>query len=243
MHSQIRIVVGTLLLAGLWSVGRRIPDELASMETFRVTHVEVHGARFISRAQVVSDLHLKPQASVWVDTDVLARRLEADPLVKRARVRRRIPSTLVVEVTERKPVALVPTPTLVPVDAEGRRLPIDPARHRLDLPVMESPVRPARGALLLPSRARSLAREVGRLLEADTAFHQMVSDVSEPDPNTVVARWSNPPVEFLLRPDTPARRLREGLTVLADALGREPGHPPTAIDLRYADQVVVRRSR
>jgi hypothetical protein len=79
-------------------------------------------------------------------------------------------------------------------------------------------------------------------MEADTAFHQMLSVVSETPDHTVRARWSNPPVEFLLRPDTPPRRLREGLAALADALGRDPGHPPDVIDLRYADQVVVRRS-
>ncbi len=243
MRSQVRILFGTLALAGLWTVGRRIPDALATMDTFRVTHVEFHGLRFLTRTRALTDLHLASGASVWVDTDTLERRLEADPLVKRAQVRRKIPSTLVVDVTERQPVALVPTPTLEPVDAEGVRLPIDPARHHLDLPIMESPVRPARAVPLLPSRARRLVAEVGQLLEADTAFHQMLSDVSEPDPNTVLARWTSPPVDFLLRPDTPPRRLREGLTVLADALGRDPDHPPTVIDLRYADQVVVRRSR
>ncbi len=243
MRSQVRILVGTLALAGLWTGARRIPGALASMDTFRVTHVEFHGLRFLARSEALADLDLSPDATVWMDTKPLVRRLEADPLVKGARVRRKIPSTLVVEVTERQPVALVPTPTLEPVDAEGVRLPIDPARHRLDLPVMESPVRPARGVRLLPSRSRRLAAEVGHLLEADTAFHQLVSDVSEPDPNTVLARWSSPRVDFLLRPDTPPSRLKEGLVVLADAIGRDPGHPPTVIDLRYADQVVVRRSR
>jgi len=58
----------------------------------------------------------------------------------------------------------------------------------------------------------------------------------------VVARWSEPRVDFLLRPGTSPRRLREGFAVLGDALVREPGAVPTLVDLRYADQVVVRRS-
>ncbi len=242
MRSQARILVGTLAVAALWEAGSRIVPAVAGMETFRVRTVDIRGLRFLSRSRALSDLDLSPRTTIWVNTDTLARRLEADPLVRSARVRREIPSTLVVEVTERRPIAFVPTPTLVPVDAEGVRLPIDPTRHALDLPVMEPPTTPARGARQLPPPGQKLAAEVGRLFEADTAFRRMVSTVSERKDHTVVVQWSDPPVDFLLGLDTPPERLREGLTALADALARDPDHPPTAIDLRYADQVVVRRS-
>jgi hypothetical protein len=77
-------------------------------------------------------------------------------------------------------------------------------------------------------------------MEADTAFAQMVSTVEWRDAGTLVARWSEPDVDFLFRPDASPERVRDGLTVLADAVGR--GRTPTEIDLRYADQVVVRRT-
>lgn len=243
MRSQTKILLGTLALAALWEVGSRVPAALSSMQTFRVRTVDFRGLHFVTRADALADMKLSPTATVWTSTHMLAERLEADPMIRTARVTRRIPSTLIVDVVERHPIALVPTPTLVPIDAHGMRLPIDPAVHHLDLPIMESVDPPAPGARLLPKRSRRLAAEVGRLVEADTAFHQMLSVVSETSDQTVRARWSNPPVEFLLRLDTPPRKLREGLVVLADALGRDPGHPPSVIDLRYADQVVVRRSR
>ena len=113
----------------------------------------------------------------------------------------------------------------------------------MDLPVLVTTDVPAPGARLLPARDRRLVAEVARLMEADTAFLQMVSEVSLRDDGTIVARWSEPGVEFLLTPGAPARRLREGLAVLADALGRDPTRLPTEIDLRFADQVVVRRIR
>ncbi len=243
MRSQMSILLGTLALAALWEAGSRVPAALSSMKTFRVRTVEFRGLRFMARSRALQDLRLTPRTTVWVNTHLLAERLETDPLVKTAHVRRKVPSTLVVDVVERRPVALVPMPTLVPVDASGLRLPIDPARHHLDLPIMESVDPPAPGARFLPSRSRELAAEVARLVEADTAFYQMVSDIAETGDGTVRARWSDPPVDFLLRPDTPPGRLREGLAVLQDALAREPEHAPTVIDLRYADQVVVRRSR
>jgi cell division septal protein FtsQ len=154
-----------------------------------------------------------------------------------------MPGTLVVSVVERRPVALVPTPTLEPVDAAGTLLPIDPAEHRLDLPVLDELLPPAPQSRLLPQRGRSLAAEVGRLVDVDAGFMQGVSEVSWRDDHTLVVRWGEPQVDFLLPPGAPSRRLREGLAVLGDALARDSNHAPKVIDLRYADQVVVRTKR
>jgi hypothetical protein len=57
----------------------------------------------------------------------------------------------------------------------------------------------------------------------------------------MVVSWTEPPVDFLLPPGTPPARLREGLAALADAASKSPDLLPTAIDLRFEDQVVVRR--
>lgn len=243
MRRELRILGWTLALGGMWTGGSRVLEALPSMEAFRVTAVDVTGLKYVARDDVVGMLGLTPETSVWGDTDAWARRLEEHPMLEEVRVERRMPGTLVIHVTERRPVALVPTPTLEPVDAEGRRLPVDPAMHRLDLPVLLIDEAPARATRLLPSRARALAAEVGRLQEADTTFLQMVSEVAWRGPHTVVARWSDPEVDFLLEPGASARRVREGLAALKDALGREPSRTPKEIDLRYADQVVVRRTR
>ena len=44
-------------------------------------------------------------------------------------------------------------------------------------------------------------------------------------------------------PGTSVMSLREGEAALTDALSRTPGDVPAVIDLRFADQVVVRRMR
>jgi cell division septal protein FtsQ len=154
-----------------------------------------------------------------------------------------MPRTLVVDLVERHAVALAPTPTLEPVDREGTLLPLDPAKRRMDLPILGLEEPPAPGSRLLPAQDRVLAAEVARLQDADTSFLQMVSEVAwGPTRNTMVARWSEPPVDFLLEPGAPASRLREGLAALGDAMARDPQRVPAVIDLRYADQVVVRRN-
>jgi hypothetical protein len=153
-----------------------------------------------------------------------------------------VPNGLLVTVTERRPIALAPTPVLEAVDAEGRRLPLDPARHRLDLPVIATDRRPPEDAQHFPEEVRVLAAELDHLMSADTAFLQMVSSVRWGDDETLVARWTEPRVDFLLPRRASPARLREGLGALANAIARTPANPPHAIDLRFADQVVVRRA-
>jgi hypothetical protein len=242
MRRELRILLFTLAMAALWAGGSRVPEALASMDTFKIQDVEISGLRYLSRGQVLELMDITSETSIWGDRDRWTQALEEHPLVKSVFLRRRMPGTLVVQVVERRPVALVPTPLLQPVDADGVLLPIDPAEYRLDLPVV-TPAEPvAKGARLVPTPTRRLLARVGRLMEGDTTFLQMVSRVSWRGPNTVVARWSEPPVDLLLRADASPARVREGFTVLADAVGREPDRAPLEIDLRYADQVVVRRT-
>ncbi|MDH3424010.1 MAG: hypothetical protein OEN00_13540, partial [Gemmatimonadota bacterium] len=134
-----------------------------------------------------------------------------------------------------------PTPTLEPIDAEGYRLPLDPVVYRLDLPVIYTTRVPPAGALLVPDEVRRLASEVQHLMTSDTAFLQRVSSVAWTERGAIVVSWTQPSVDFLLAPRSPAARLREGLGALADAAAKTPNQPPKVIDLRFAEQVVVRR--
>ena len=141
-------------------------------------------------------------------------------------------------IRERSPVALVPSPVLEPVDPTGVRLPIDPAAHRLDLPVIR-PWDGRNGEDLTPEQLRDLAQEVERLANADPQFFGILSDVSRDARGDVVVRAGTPEVVFRYRPPLAAQRLKEGLLVLDDVMGRSD-EPPHTIDLRYLDQVVVR---
>lgn len=242
MRREVRIILLTLAIGALWTGGTRVAEAVSALDTFRITEVDIVGLESMERGDILALLDVTRDNSVWDDLGVWEERLALHPLLKEARVTRRIPGTLIVELIERRPVALASKPVLEPVDGDGVFLPLDPALRRMDLPVLVTRDHPAAGSRLLPSRERTLAAEVARLMEADTSFLQRVSEVEwGTDRNTVVIRWSEPEVTFLLAPGAPPRRLREGLTVLRDALDRDMGHVPAVIDLRYADQVLVRR--
>jgi hypothetical protein len=242
MRRDAKILLATVCLGAVAAWGEGVSDALVELEVFRVEDVEVRGLRYLSHDDVVSQLGLTAQTSVWGDKGVWVDRLLAHPLVKEARVTRRPPDGLLVAVTERTPIALAPTPTLEPIDAEGYRLPLDPAEYRLDLPIIQTRRLPPSGSRLVPEDVRRLVAELEHLMASDTSFLQLVSSVAWDGRGAVVARWTEPPVSFLLPPRAPPARLREGLGALADAVAKWPDSVPTAIDLRFADQVVVRRT-
>ena len=220
------------VLLALVAAGGRVREALMGMEAFRVTDVELEGGLHLTRDEAAAAAAVPPGASVWDDPTPWEERLRAHPLVRAARVRKRLPGTLVLVVEEREPVGLLPTPTLEPVDGEGRILPLDPAADALDLPLV-------RVDLTDPGRLRILAGELARLGRVDPAFLGGVSEVAADERGDVVASWGVPMVTFRFRPRTPPRRLKEGLRALAHATDRKGGGAPRAVDLRWADQVVV----
>src|SRR5207244_4522665 len=92
---------------------------------------------------VIAALRLGPRASVFGDTRLLADRVRGLAGVAEARVVRRLPAVLSVELREVEPAALVVSRRgsgrgLVAVDAAGRPLPVGPARSGLDRPIAAS---------------------------------------------------------------------------------------------------------
>lgn len=241
MHkgTQVLLLVVVTMVIALGAT--TVPELVVESEFFRVESVEVEGQRYLTAGEVEVMLRLAPSTSVWSDLDVLAGRVRRHALVEDARVERDFPGTLRVRVTEREPVALLGTPVLVPVDRDGRVLPIDPTRYRLDLPLLE-PFRDPwdAGVELTPSQIRLLSREVDRLAELDPGLLAIASQLAVDAWGDVLMHLGEPRVTMRYRPPASGVRLREGLRVLEDALERRAEAPPQVVDLRYEDQVVIR---
>lgn len=237
-------VMAALGVGGAWALARA-PRALARLELFQVRQVRLEGTRFLSREEAVRALALPAEASVWDDVGDWEDRLAAHPLVKEVRIRRRLPSTLVLDVEETEPVALVATPVLEPVDHRGRLLPVDPAVNRLDLPLL-TPMSPEREGGLTPLERELLARETALLGRHEPTFLARVSNLSLNHRGDIRAQlWDGDEgpaggVTFLLRPGLYGPRIQEGMRVLGDARARFRDRRVTGLDLRYDDQVVVR---
>ena len=214
------LVVG--LLASPWWVR----DGLRRLEFFRVRRVVIEGTRYAAPDEIVSRLRVDTTASIWDGVTPLVARVQAHPQVREVRIRRRLPGTLVVQVTERPPVALVNTPAgLVVTDAEGAALPVDPTAIDVDLPVVAT-----RDTLVL--------RLLSEVQAALPALYAQVSDARRGPEGAVVLDLAN--VRLLAATDVSTQRLAEALAVQQDLVTR--GRTAVELDLRFRDQVVARLS-
>ncbi len=224
------LVAGGVALATDW-----LPDALAELEFFRARDYKVSGTRLLKEQQVLAAAAISPFVSVFDDLTSIEMRLEKHPMIRHARVTAELPGTLVVTIEERIPVGFVAGPVLEPVDRDGQVLPLNPVEHRLDLPVL---VRAEGRGTLSPSQLRVLAMEVDRLGADDPTFLAAVSEMTIDEKGDATAALGG---ELLLRfrPPLSNRRLREGLTVLEDAIRRHPDRTAAVLDLRFEDLVVV----
>jgi len=241
---MVRVLVLTLGLGAVAAWGPPLVDAVASMETFRISAVEVTGLQYLSRESVVEQLQLGQFASVWGDRDAWADRLTAHPLIRDARVERRfLPNGLRIVVQERRPVALAPTPTLEPVDGEGHRLPLDPARYAIDLPIISASRFPPENASVFPEEVRALAAALESLTRADEAFVANISMLERMDDGSVRIALVEGDIEYIVPEDTSVGRLRDAEAAVEHAREQDLGRGPLVVDLRFADQIVVRRAR
>ena len=216
------------------------PALLRNVPIFQVEEVRVVGNRFVSEAEVLKLAALDTEDSVWDDMRDRERRLADHPLIVEAEILRGGIHRLDVTVQEVRPVALVSAPELVPVDQDGRSLPIDPAGRPLDLPILG-------GAELSdgrvePEAARRALDVLEQVSALDSAFTRRISELRP-------MRGSS--VEFVLLPGSPLERvvlpfrdpaeafLRVGSAVsLAEARG-----PVREADARFENEVVIRMGR
>jgi cell division septal protein FtsQ len=113
--------------AMLTSVAIFVVAAFVSRAVYRSTHfsvralvVDTHGATHVTEASVRKTLATALGAPIFgVSTTALAGRLGRNPWVQQVTVRRQLPSSLVVELRERPPVALVLLGALYLVDPTG----------------------------------------------------------------------------------------------------------------------------
>lgn len=213
-------------IAGLLVVGSPFwtPLLMRRMAFFRVRRIEILGARYIAPSDILARMHVDTSASVWDPTGPLAKRVAANPEIEHAEVRRKLPGTLVVDVTERVPIALVPaTGGFKVYDDRGVVLPIDPSRVTVDVPVAAE-------------RDVPLFRLLAQMRIGLPLLYARVSAARRINGNQLLFELKNGTVRTM--EDVTLDRLADIEPVEAD-LGRKQLHA-AEIDLRYRDQVIAR---
>ncbi|MDP2479854.1 MAG: FtsQ-type POTRA domain-containing protein [Candidatus Palauibacterales bacterium] len=235
-RTRRRVYVATMAAAvgagaPLWA-----PAVLARLPGFRVEEVRVVGTHYVPPDRVASLASVEPDASVWDDPARWEARVRSDPMIADARVRRTGAHRIEIHVTEIEPVALVPTPDLVPVDSAGHLLPLDPAQADLDLPILGSGATVEGGHLSDPG-SRRLLDVLDRLRSAEPGFVRSASQFLRVPGGVEVFMTGGGDARRVYLPDSdPEAGLRRVEAALA---ARGGGSSAARVDARFDGQVVV----
>ncbi|MEO8561982.1 MAG: FtsQ-type POTRA domain-containing protein [bacterium] len=202
------------------------PRALRHLAFFRVRKVEILGTRYTAPSELLDRLKVDTTRSVWDPLAPLEARIRSHPQVDSVTVSRRLPGTLVVQVTERHPVALVIAPGgLRAVDEHGVRLPLDPARTPVDAPIVTA-----------APRDTGVYHLLGTMQRDAPALYAKLSSIRATGPDEIVLQIADLPVRAMT--SVTLARLSDIEPVERDLRRRELR--AAEIDLRYRDQVIAR---
>jgi len=217
-------VLGTVLVLAVaaWFAA---PLALSQLKFFRVRQIEVTGLRYLSPALVLARVEIEPDRNTFESLGEIERRAEQVPGILSARVVRRLPGTLRLDLAEEPPVAFAPGEKgLVPLDVDAHPLPYDPSVTGFDLPVVERPE---------PVLTRTLAT----IRLAEPQLFDLVDGVRLEQGRTVVLELGGHRV--LLRNDPMPAEIR-ALEIVRWHLTQN-AVPFSQLDARFDGWVVVRR--
>ncbi len=130
--------VFALVLVGVLSVGLVLGYHfLVSSEYFMVRKVVLTGLNRVSRTQVLASTGLdKPANILALNLSEMAEELQAAPWIDRVTLTRKLPDTILVDVKERRPQALISLGAMYYLDESGRAFKkVDP-NEKPELPIV-----------------------------------------------------------------------------------------------------------
>ena len=120
MRKAIRAAFQLLLLSFFLFIGHWIYVHLLSDSYFRVREVEVEGNRKIPKDTLLSLTVMEGMPNLFsVKLKEVVKRLESHPWIDQVRVRKVFPHKIVIQVEERRPMAIIQLEELYYIDTQG----------------------------------------------------------------------------------------------------------------------------
>jgi cell division septal protein FtsQ len=220
----------------------RLSARAAHAQVLQIDTITVQGNERMSKGEVLAVLTgLRGESLVWTDLDAWRRRLMASPWVRDAALRRSLPSTIDVVVSERQPIGIGRiNADMYLVDERG--VIIDqygPQYADLDLPIIDglSAAPGGNGSLADEGRAGLAARVIAAVKSKPSVSRQL-SQVDVSDLHNASVILNGDPAVIQLGEDQFLARLQSYLD-LAPTL-RERVADIDYVDLRFDDRIYVR---
>lgn len=240
-----RLWVGGAIMAGLLAVviAMTFGANLWKQD-LRVAHVRISGNRIVSSEEIRRLAAIERNARLFdVDLSAVEERVRKNTFVKSVAVNRDAPEAITIAVIERTPVAVLPGKELLTIDDEGTVLPYMPSEYTFDLPVLTGLLsgqdrRPGRRlSSPLVHEALSVlavAREIG-----EDAYRR-ISELYFREDGEMILFTSESGVPVLFGRGEVVNKLIKLDGFWREVVNRRGPQDLAYIDVRFADQVVVR---
>lgn len=233
------IVAAVVVVAAFVLVrGRSV---IARAGVLQVDHIVVHGNERLSRGEVMGMLDgLRGESLFGTDLDRWRRRLMASPWVRDAALRRSLPSTVDVAISERTPVGVSRVgEEMYLVDERG--ILIDqygPQYADLDLPIIDGLAMPSSDGTAADTARAELASRIITSVRMKPELAKKLSQIDVSDLHNASVILSGDPAVIYLGDDQFAQRLQQYVDLAAALRERVPGID--YVDLRFDDRIYVR---
>jgi cell division protein FtsQ len=233
----------TFMLAGL-HLGSWVNRDTG----FRVQKVMVTGCKTLTAPEVIAAAKVPMARSIFdVEFAPIAKRVEALPFVQKAQVSRIFPSTILIAVQERKPLALINRAGLWPVDDEGVILPRLQSQRRMndpasyDTPVLSGSAFFNNGENKeLTAANRRVIEFLAELRSTNAMLYHSISELNVNSKNHLTFYLMDGAVPVYLGADNWMEKC-DRLFIFLQHVKPASGKFLT-IDLRYENQIVTRES-
>jgi cell division protein FtsQ len=120
VKKTIRMAFQLLLVSFFLFIGHWVYVHLLGDPFFRVREVEVEGNRKIAKETLLSLTMMEGMPNLFsVNLEEVVKRIESHPWIESVRVRKVFPNKILIQIEERKPMAIIQLEELYYIDAKG----------------------------------------------------------------------------------------------------------------------------
>jgi hypothetical protein len=233
------VVVGGTLFSGIISFDKAVAA-LDSSKFFTVKDVAVKGVQRLDAAALIEKCEIGKVKKIYkVNSASVVSILTADPWVEKARCIKRWWGKVIIEVTERVPVAMMSTGTVFLIDKNGIVLPVERGEsYSLPLVTGITPVADKKGTLRIDTLTMNhINRFITAVRSGDGEWFERISQMHMGKDGVIRCKVRNLPITVIMNHDTDQKQLRN-LWYLLDVLRNRSDHVEN-IDLRYQNIAFV----
>jgi cell division septal protein FtsQ len=137
LRGPFKATILVLVIAVLAFTGRTIYGYMMDSPLLALREVVIEGCRRTSERDILSMTQLDRKPNILsIELVALRRKVEANPWIERAEIRRIFPNRISIRITERRPAAIILLDRLYYIDAHGVIFARVPKDHQIDHPIL-----------------------------------------------------------------------------------------------------------